>query len=85
MKTFTHIIKDPLGLHARPAALLVKEVTGYQSNVTIATPNASADAKRLLALMRLGAKQDAILTVSVEGADEIVAAEKLKAFLKQNL
>lgn len=85
MKTFTHIIKDPLGLHARPAALLVKEVSAYQSTVTITTVAGSADAKRLMALMRLGAKQDALLTVTVEGVDEIAAAEHLKGFLKQTL
>ena len=85
MQTFTHIVKDPLGLHARPAALLVNEASAYQSTVTVETPAGIADAKRIMALMRLGARQDAILTVTVEGADEIAAAEGLKAFLKQNL
>lgn len=85
MQTFTHIIIDPLGLHARPAALIVKAASSYQSAVTISTPNGTADAKRIMALMRLAAKQGAILTVQIEGDDEIVAAEALKAFFKQNL
>ena len=29
MKEFTYTIKDPVGIHARPAGLLVKEVKGY--------------------------------------------------------
>ena len=85
MQTFTHIIEDPLGLHARPAALLVKATAVFQSVVTVTTSNGSADAKRLMALMRLGAKKGTALTVTVEGSDELSAAEALKTFLKENL
>lgn len=85
MQTFTHVIADPLGLHARPAALLVKEASAYRSTVTAATSAAIADAKRIMALMRLGAKQGTELTFTVEGDDEAAAAAGLKAFLKENL
>ena len=85
MQTFTHIIEDPLGLHARPAAMLVKTISGYQSTVPVKTPNGSTDARRLMALMRLGAKQGAALIFTVEGSDEASAAESLKTFLKENL
>lgn len=85
MQTFTHVIMDPLGLHARPAALLVKEASVYQSAVTVATSAAIADAKRIMALMRLGAKQGTELTVTIEGDDEAAAAAGLKAFLQENL
>ena len=33
MKTFDYTIKDALGIHARPAGLLVKEVGKYQSKI----------------------------------------------------
>lgn len=85
MQTFTHIIADPLGLHARPAGLLVKAASAYQSAITVATPTGKADAKRIMALMRLAAKEGMILTVTIEGKDEITAAEGMKAFLKENL
>ena len=85
MKEFTHVIADPLGLHARPAGMLVKACAGYASAVTITAPTGKADAKRLMAVMRLAAKQGMELTVSVEGADEEKAAAELKAFLEANL
>lgn len=85
MKVFTHKIADPLGLHARPAGMLVKAASGYESTVTIETPNGKADAKRIMAVMRLAAKEGTELTVTCEGADEMSAAEGLQAFLKENL
>ena len=85
MKEFKHVIADPLGLHARPAGMLVKACAGYASAVTITAPTGKADAKRLMAVMRLAAKQGMELTVSIEGADEEKAATELKAFLEANL
>ena len=85
MKEFKHVINDPLGLHARPAGMLVKAVAAYASKVTITAPTGTADAKRLMAVMRLAAKQGMELTVSVDGADEEKAAAELQAFLTANL
>ena len=85
MKQFTHVIQDPMGMHARPAGMMVKAVAGYTSKITITAPTGSADAKRLMALMRLAAKQGMELTVTVEGADEEKAAAELQAFMAANL
>ena len=85
MKEFKHVINDPLGMHARPAGQLVKAVAGYASKVTVTAPTGTADAKRLMALMRLAAKQGMELTVTIEGADEEKAAAELQAFLDANL
>jgi phosphocarrier protein HPr len=35
MKEFTYTITDPVGIHARPAGLLVKEVKKYGSTFTL--------------------------------------------------
>ncbi len=85
MKEFNHVIKDPLGLHARPAGMLVKAVGGYASKVTLTAPTGTADARRLMAVMRLAAKQGMELNFKVEGADEEKAAAELQAFLAENL
>ena len=85
MKEFKHVIADPLGMHARPAGMLVKAVAGYASKVTVTAPTGTADAKRLMALMRLAAKQGMELTITVEGPDEEKAATELQAFLTANL
>ena len=85
MQTFTHVIQDPLGLHARPAGLLVKAASAYQSGITVTTDSGTADAKRILSLMRLAAKQGTALTLRIEGDDELAAAQNLKTFLLENL
>ena len=85
MKEFKHVIADPLGMHARPAGMLVKAVAGYASKVTVTAPTGTADAKRLIALMRLAAKQGMELTITVDGADEETASAELQAFLAANL
>ena len=85
MKEFKHVINDPMGMHARPAGMLVKAVAGYASKITVTAPTGTADAKRLMGLMRLAAKQGMELTISIEGPDEEKAAAELQAFLAENL
>ena len=85
MKEFKHVIQDPMGLHARPAGMLVKACAGYASTVTVIAPTGKADAKRLMGIMRLAAKQGMELTFAVEGTDEEKAAAELQAFLAENL
>ena len=85
MKEFKHVINDPLGLHARPAGMLVKACAGYASTITLVAPTGKADAKRLMGIMRLAAKQGMELTFTVEGPDEEKAATELQAFLAANL
>ena len=85
MKEIKHVINDPLGMHARPAGMLVKAVAPFASKITVNAPTGSADAKRLMALMRLAAKQGMELTITIEGDDEEKAAAELQAFLTANL
>ena len=85
MKSFNYTITDPVGLHASPAGLLVKEVKNYASLVTISKGGKSCDAKKLMMLMGLGVKCGDEITVEVTGADEETAAAELEAFFKANL
>ncbi len=85
MKEFSYEIKDAMGIHARPAGLLVKAVGDYQSAITIVAPNGKADAKRIMAVMRLAVKQGNTVTVTCEGADEEKACIELQAFFEANL
>ncbi len=85
MKNFEYTIKDELGIHARPAGILVKQAAGYQSAVTIAKGEKSADAKRIFGVMGLGVKTGEEITITVEGADEDTAAAELETFFKENL
>ncbi|MBQ4472868.1 MAG: HPr family phosphocarrier protein [Lachnospiraceae bacterium] len=84
MKSFEYVITDPVGIHARPAGIMVKEIKNYLSTVTIAKGEKSVNAKKLMALMGMGIKQGDTVTVCVEGEDEEEVAPKLEQFFKDN-
>lgn len=85
MKNFSYVVKDELGLHARPAGLLAKEAKNYKSKIMIEKDGKSAEASRLIAIMGLGVKCGNTINVTVEGEDEATAAPALEAFFKANL
>lgn len=85
MKEFQYVIQDPVGLHARPAGLLVKQAGGFQSKVMVECNGKSADARKLIMLMSLGIKQGMEVTCKIEGEDEETAAEALQKFFQENL
>ena len=85
MKTFNYEIKDEVGIHARPAGLLVKQVSAYQSKVTLSSNGKSADARKLIMLMSLGIKQGMEVTCQIEGEDEDAAFDALQKFFTDNL
>lgn len=85
MKTFEYTIKDELGIHARPAGLLVKEAKKFESECTITKEGKTKKLTQLMMLMSLGVKQGDTVTVSVDGADEDAAVASLKEFFENNL
>ena len=85
MKQFQYTISDPVGIHARPAGLLVKEAKKFQSEITIEKEGKAVNAPRLMALMGLGVKKDDTVTVTVSGDDEEPAAAALEKFFQENL
>lgn len=85
MKSFSYKVKDELGIHARPAGMLVKEVKNFQSKVTLEKDGKTVDASRLMAVMGMGVKKDQTVTVTVEGDDEDAACDAIKAFFEANL
>ena len=85
MKSFEYTITDPVGIHARPAGVLVKEIKKYTSTITVKKGDKAVNALKLMALMGMGIKQGDTVTVEVEGADEATAAAEIEAFFKANL
>lgn len=82
MQKFEFTVTDENGIHARPAGLLVKEAQKLSSEISIACREKGADAKKLFALMSLGAKCGDILTVTVSGINEKADAAALYRFMK---
>lgn len=85
MKNFEYTIKDELGIHARPAGMLVKEAKKYQSKITITKEGKSAEASKLMAVMSLGVKCGQTVQIAVGGPDEEDAAAGIQAFFEANL
>lgn len=85
MKKFEYVIKDNLGIHARPAGIIVKEAAKFSSNITIQKGEKSVDAKKLFALMSLGVKNADTIIVTFDGEDEEAAYETIKTLIETNL
>lgn len=85
MKNFEYEIKDKLGIHARPAGIIVKEAQKFNSNITIQKGEKEVDAKKLFALMSLGVKNSDTISVTFDGEDEDVAYDAIKKVIIANL
>lgn len=83
MKSFEYTIQDELGLHARPAGLVVKEAKQFKSEITITRGDTTISATQLMRLMAMAIKKGDLVTIRVEGEDEEAAIQAMQAlFLK---
>lgn len=80
MKQFSYTVQDHMGIHARPAGLIVKLAKGLNSKIIIEKGEKSADARRLIALMGLNVLQGETVTVSVEGEREAEDCQVMQSF-----
>ena len=85
MVQFTYTIKDPAGIHARPAGQLVKLANGFKSSCKVVGNGKKGDLKRIFTVMGMGIKAGMQIQATIEGEDEKAAAEALEKFLKENL
>ncbi len=87
MKKFEYKITDDLGIHARPAGVLVKKAGEFKSKVIIKNlkNQKSADADKIFGVMGLGVKGGDSVEISIDGSDEDIAYKELKAFFEENL
>ena len=86
MKQFQYVVPDPIGIHARPAGLLVKEAKALDSTITIEKVGGkSAAATKLMAVMGLGVKGGDTVNVTVEGGDEDASLQAMEKFFQENL
>ena len=86
MKKFVYTITDAVGIHARPAGLLVKEAKALDSTITLEKADGkSAVVTKLMAIMGLSIKQGDTISVIVEGGSEDANAAAMEQFFKDNL
>jgi phosphocarrier protein len=65
------------GLHARPAAEMVKAASRYQSDITIARDDLEVNGKSIMGVMMLAAEYGASITLRANGPDADEAIEAL--------
>jgi phosphocarrier protein HPr len=85
MKIFEYVIKDELGIHARPAGLLVKCAKATGSIVKITKNDKTVEATKLIPLMSMGVGCGDTVSVSIESGDEETAFKAVKEFFEKNL
>jgi phosphotransferase system HPr (HPr) family protein len=75
------VIKDPAGLHARPAARFVQAASKFESRIVIRHGDREADAKSLIALLGLTIRPSSEIVLAADGPDADVALTSLAAEL----
>jgi phosphotransferase system HPr (HPr) family protein len=65
------------GLHARPAAQLVKAANGFQSQIQICYQEKTVNAKSMLEVMRIAVPQGETVVFKVSGPDETAALQQM--------
>jgi len=81
MATGQVTIEDAVGLHARPAARFVETAKQYESKITVSYGENTANAKSLVKLLTLEARQGAVIDITAEGADAEDAVDALTGLL----
>jgi phosphotransferase system HPr (HPr) family protein len=81
-------IRNPSGLHARPAVLFARQAMTFKSSITLqnlATGKPPVDAKSLIAVLAAGILKGTMVHIAAEGEDETQAIADLKAALESGL
>ncbi|HXW96105.1 MAG TPA: HPr family phosphocarrier protein [Gemmatimonadales bacterium] len=74
-------IVNPLGLHARPAAQLVKVASGFQADIEIVKDGMPVNGKSIMGVMMLAAECGSEIVFRASGPDEGAAIDALTALV----
>lgn len=85
MKSFSYIVKEKNGMHARPAGILVKAAEECKSEVVLKHKEKRVSATRLLAIISLGIKKDEEITIEISGRTEEEDMQKMKNIVLASL
>ena len=77
MKAENAEVINKLGIHARPAAKIVKKASIFDSHITLTVEHDTVNAKSIMGVMTLAACRGSSIEVRAEGSDETEAVEAL--------
>ena len=75
-------LTNEVGLHARPAAVFRKAAAGFSAEVTVAKGGQEANAKSIMAVLKLDVKKGDTVTIATEGDDADETLAELVALLE---
>lgn len=81
---YSHLILNPHGLHARPAAAVVGVTAKFTSDILLEKEGKQVNAKSLNSIAKLGVKLDDTVRFLVAGPDAAQAIEAITALAKEN-
>lgn len=85
MKQFDFVVQTSVGIHARPAMMLVNIARKFQSDIKVSYNGNTGDAKNIISLLMLHANQGAEVKFLINGPDEEEAYQQIQKFCKVNL
>ncbi len=74
-------IVNKLGVHARPAAEIVKLAARFKSSITIIRDDMEVNGKSIMGVMMLAAECGAVILLRAEGDDSEAALDALAALV----
>lgn len=77
-------IIDPIGLHARPASIVVQQASKFKANIKLIANGKEANLKSIMSIMALGVKTNTEITIIADGDDAKDALEKIKKTMQEN-
>src|SRR5438477_10469373 len=77
------VVRNKLGIHARPAAMFVKTANRLECDVFVEKDGEKVNGKSIMGLMMLAAGPGSKLSVHAEGEDAARALNELEALLKR--
>ena len=83
MKVINYEVKNPLGIHARPAAILAQACTNFKAAVTIECNGETASGNNVLQILALHAAKGSTLKITIDGEDADACAEKILEALNE--
>jgi len=90
MKEIKVIVKNKVGLHARPAALFVQTASKFKSEIKVSCVDKDtnktriANAKSILSILTLGVFEGTEITIQTTGEDEESAVQALCDLVASN-
>jgi len=81
MKSREVVVRNKIGLHARPASQFVKVAEGFSSEIWVTKDGMRVNGKSILSLLTLAAEEGSSLLIEADGPDEEEAIEALSKVL----